>query len=111
MSGLGKTASFYRDNPASYRKKLAKANTHPVWGEQTAKRKKKRSESAKKRTEENNRRKKSGRTLLSSKEHYDHKGDNFKSEKANTGQSEKSRVKGSRRNKRNFGKSIRNIIK
>ena len=38
---LGKTAQFYRDNPNSYKKKLAKANKHPVWGEQTSKRKEK----------------------------------------------------------------------
>jgi hypothetical protein len=105
MAGLGKTARFYRKNRASYLKKLAKANSHPEWGEQTAKRKKKRVESAR----ERRRAEKNGRNIKG--KHYDHKTKSFKSEKENTGQAEKSRVRGSKRNKRNFGKSIKKILK
>lgn len=97
---LGKTAQFYRDNPASYRKKLNKANHHPVWGEQTAKRKKKRKESAAKRGEA----KRNGKNIKG--KHYDHKQKRFISEKDNTGQKEKSRQTGSKRNKRNWGKTF-----
>jgi hypothetical protein len=98
---LGKTATFYRNNPAAYRRKLNKANCHPVWGEQTAKRKKKRSESAKKRGEA----KRNGRNVKG--QHWDHKTGTWMSEKQNTGQNEKSRRKGSKRNKRTFGKTIK----
>ena len=102
---LGKTALHYRRNPESYKKKLAKANTHPVWGEQTPKRKRKRKESAEKRREAE----KKGRNIKG--KHYDHKQKRFISEKANTGQNEKSRAKGSKRNKRTFGKAIKKALK
>ena len=92
--GLGKTARFYRDNPASYKKKLAQANTHPVWGEQTKKRKDKRVDSARKIREA----KRNGQNIKG--KHYDHKGDKFISAKKNMGQAEASRLKGSKRIKK-----------
>lgn len=103
--GLSKTAKFYRDNPDSYKKKLAKANCHPVWGEQTSKRKKKRIESARKRREAKRKNKN-----IENKD-YDHKSGLFISSKKNRGQSEKSRKKGSKRNKKNWGKIIIKIFK
>lgn len=102
--GLGKTALFYRSNPSSYRKKLAKANKHPVWGEQTAKRKKKKDEARKKRAEA----KKNGKDIKG--KHYDHLTDSWMSEKENTGQAEKSRLKGSKRDKGTFGKAIKGVL-
>lgn len=101
---LGKTARFYRDNPESYKKKLAKANSHPVWGEQTAKRKKKRVESARARRKA----KREGKNING--KDYDHKQGKFISSKANRGQSESSRKKGSKRNKRTFGKSLKKAL-
>jgi len=108
---LGKTARFYRNNPESYRKKLAKANSHPVWGEQTSRRKENRVESARERRKKNKERKKQGKAPLPKTVHYDHKTNSFKSERANTGQSEKSRKKGSKRNKRTFGKAIKKAMR
>jgi hypothetical protein len=102
---LGKTAQFYRDNPESYRKKLNKANCHPVWGEQTAKRKKKRKESDRER-----RKAKRNGTNVEGKD-YDHKQGRMIDSSKNRGQAEKSRVKGSKRNKTTFGKAIKKAIK
>ena len=103
---LGETAQFYRKNRQSYLKKLAKANSHPVWGEQTPARKKKRVENARARRKA----KASGRNIEG--KHHQHnssgKGDTFVSAKENLSTREKSRVKGSKRNKRNFGKVLRN---
>ena len=102
---LGKTALFYRRNPESYKKKLDKANSHPVWGEQTARRKKKRVESARARRKA----KRDGRNIDG--KDYDHKQGRFISSKSNRGQSESSRVVGSKRNKRTFGKTIKKHLK
>tara|TARA_R110000772_G_scaffold44561_3_gene102554 strand:- start:479 stop:796 length:318 start_codon:yes stop_codon:yes gene_type:complete len=101
---LGKTAQFYRDNPNSYKKKLAKANKHPVWGEQTSKRKEKKRQDGKARRKA----KREGRNVEG--QHWDIKTGTWMSEKENTGQAEKSRKRGSKRNKRNFGKSIKEIL-
>ena len=103
---LSKTARFYRDNPESYKKKLAKANSHPVWGEQTAERKKKRVESARERRKENRKRKRQGKAPLPKTVHYDHKEGKFKNGKDNMAQAEASRKKNSKRNKKMFGKAI-----
>jgi hypothetical protein len=102
--GLGKTALFYRKNRKSYLKKLARANTHPVWGEQTEKRKEKRRIDKK----ANRKAKRDGKNTNG--KHWDIKTGTWMSEKANTGQKEKSRVKGSKRNKNNWGKSIKQLL-
>jgi hypothetical protein len=101
---LGKTALFYRKNRKSYAKKLAKANTHPVWGEQTAKRK------AKRRKDREARRaaRKQGKNIKN--KHWDIKTGTWMSASKNTGQAEASRVVGSKRNKANFGKSVKEIL-
>lgn len=102
---LGKTARFYRNNPESYKKKLAKANSHPVWGEQTAKRKKKRIESARERRKA----KRDGKNING--KHYDHRTNSFKSQYDNTSAPEKSRKRGSKRNKRMFGKALKKAMR
>lgn len=101
---LGKTARFYRKNRASYLKKLAKANSHPEWGEQTPKRKKKRVESARARRKA----KRDGKNIKG--KDYDHKQGKFISSKKNRGQSESSRKKGSKRNKSTFGRTIKKYV-
>jgi hypothetical protein len=103
MAKLGKTALFYRKNRKSYLKKLAKANKHPVWGEQTPKRKAKRKKDYEARKEA----KKNGKDV--SKKHWDIKTQSWKNPSDNTGQAEASRVVGSKRNKNNFGKSIKQL--
>ena len=95
---LGKTAKFYRDNPASYRKKLKQANSHPVWGEQTKKRKDKRVDDARARRKA----KREGKNIKNKQ--WDILTKTFMSPSENMGQNEASRVKGSKRNKRNWGK-------
>lgn len=102
---LGKTARFYRKNRGSYLKKLAKANSHPVWGEQTPKRKIKRVESARKRREADE----NGINIKD--KDYDHKQKRFIDSSKNRGQSESSRRKGSKRNKGTFGKAIKKALK
>jgi hypothetical protein len=118
---LGKTARFYRKNRESYLKKLAQANTHPVWGEQKKKRKDKKVDSARKRRKKNHERKNNGQAPLPKTVHYDHKTNSFISEEENTGQAEASRLKGSKRaarkkkremkkQSRRAGKSIKRIL-
>jgi hypothetical protein len=102
--GLGKTALFYRKNRKSYLKKLAKANKHPVWGEQTAKRKEKK----KKDREAHKRAKKNGKNTNGL--HWDNKTCSWMSPSKNTGQREASRKVGSKRNKSNWGKSIKQLV-
>lgn len=101
---LGRTARFYRRNKASYKKKLAKANSHPEWGEQTPKRKKKRVESGRERRKA----KRDGKNING--KDYDHKTGTFMESSKNRGQSESSRKKGSTRNKRRFGKAIKKAM-
>jgi glyceraldehyde-3-phosphate dehydrogenase/erythrose-4-phosphate dehydrogenase len=102
---LSKTARFYRKNRASYLKKLAKANSHPVWGEQTKERKKKRVESNRIRRAA----KRNGKNIDG--KDYDHKTGTFMDSSKNRGQRERSRKKGSKRNKRMFGKAIKGACK
>lgn len=86
-SALSRTAKYYRDNPEARKKKAAtdkKINARP---EQKAKR----AESGRKRYAA----KKSGKDVRG--KDYDHKQGRFISSSANRGQSEKSRVKGSKR--------------
>lgn len=105
--GLGKTALFYRKNPESYRKKLAKANKHPVWGEQTKRRRKKRIENDKARRKAI----KLGKKIKGKHHQHNAKGDNvFVDSYKNLSCKEKSRKVGSKRNKRNFGKTIRQLL-
>lgn len=88
-SSLSKSAKFYRDNPAARRKKAStdkKINSRPE-------QKKKRRESGRARTSA----KKRGANIEG--KDYDHKQGRFISSKANRGQREKSRVKGSKRKK------------
>lgn len=105
---LGKTARFYRKNKAAYKRKLAKANTHPVWGEQTPARRKKRVENGKARRKAE----KKGRNIKGL--HHQHNssgsGDTFVSAKSNLSTREKSRRRGSKRNKRTFGKAIKKAL-
>lgn len=89
-SKLSKTAKFYRDNPSARKKKKktdTKINSRPE-------QKKKRRESGRARTAA----KKKGQNIQG--KDYDHKQGRFISSKANRGQTEKSRVKGSKRKKR-----------
>lgn len=104
---LGKTALFYRKNRKSYMKKLAKANKHPVWGEQTKKRRKKRRENAKARREA----KKNGKDIAGKHHQHKSKGKNtFVDAYDNLSCSEGPRKVGSKRNKNNFGKSIKQLL-
>lgn len=114
---LGKTARFYRKNRTSYLKKLAKANSHPVWGEQTAKRVGKRVES----NRERRKAKREGRDITN--EDWDHKTGKFMDSSKNRGQKEKSRMVGSERRKqrkknreakrysRKIGKSLKKVMR
>jgi hypothetical protein len=89
-SKLSKSAKFYRDNPGARKKKAAtdkKINSRSA-------QKKKRAESGRKRTAA----KKKGQNIRG--KDYDHKQGKFISSKANRGQAEKSRVKGSKRKKK-----------
>ena len=84
---LSKSAKFYRDNPEARRKKAAtdkKVNSRPE-------QKKKRRESGRARTKA----KANGKNIEG--KDYDHKQGRFISSKANRGQREKSRIKGSKR--------------
>ena len=84
---LSKSAKFYRDNPTARKKKADTdkgINSRPE-------QKKKRRESGRARTKA----KADGRSIEG--KDYDHKQDKFISSKANRGQREKSRVKGSKR--------------
>ncbi len=86
-SKLSKSAKYYRNNPGARKKKAATdkgINSRPE-------QKKKRRESGRKRTAA----KKSGKNIKG--KDYDHKQNRFISSKANRGQKEKSRVKGSKR--------------
>jgi len=86
-SELSKSAKYYRDNPRARKKKAA-----------TDTRINKRTEQKKKRSESGSKRyaaKKAGRNVTG--KDYDHKQGRFISSKANRGQREKSRVKGSKR--------------
>ena len=84
---LCKSAKFYRNNPGARKKKAATDKNINSRSEQ----KKKRRESGRKRTAA----KKSGQNIQG--KDYDHKQKRFISSKANRGQKEKSRVKGSKR--------------
>jgi hypothetical protein len=108
---LGRTARFYRKNRASYLKKLAKANSHPVWGEQTKERKDARVKDARMRRKEARRRKKNGQPKLKKDEHYDRSTGKFVPAKENLSRKEKSRKKNSKRNKRMFGKAVKGACK
>lgn len=89
---LGKTAKFYRKNRGSYLKKLAKArDASNPWSEKSEKRMKKRRESGRKRYAA----KKNGKDVKG--KDYDHKQKRFIDSSKNRGQSEASRVKGSKR--------------
>lgn len=101
---LKKTAQFYKDNPASYKKKLKKDATHPKWGKQTRKAVIKRVESAKARRHARKR----GVNIKG--KHYDHKQKRFIKDTINMGQREASRLKGSKRNKKTFGKTIGEVL-
>jgi len=104
---LGKTAKFYRKNRGSYLKKLAKANSHPVWGEQTAERRKKRGENGKARAKA----KKLGKNIKGKHHQHNAKGDNvFVPAKENLSKNEKSRLKGSKRDKKRFGQAIKKAL-
>jgi hypothetical protein len=107
MMGLSRTAKFYRDNPESYKKKLKKARTHPVWGEQTERRKKKNRESERERYKK----RKEGKAGEIKNKHYDHKQKKFIPAKENLAQAEKSRLKGSKRASRKIGKAIKKAVK
>lgn len=89
-SQLSKSAKFYRDNPKA-RKKKAKTDTK-INARSTQK--KKRRESGRARTAA----KKNGQDIRG--KDYDHKQGRFIGSKANRGQKEKSRVRGSKRKKR-----------
>lgn len=89
-SQLSKSAKYYRDNPEA-RKKKAKTDTKI---NARSGQKKKRAESGRKRTAA----KKNGQNIKG--KDYDHKQGKFISSKANRGQTEKSRVKGSKRKKK-----------
>ena len=86
-TSLSKSAKFYRDNPEARRKKAAKDKEINARPEQ----KKKRRESGRARTKA----KSEGRSIEG--KDYDHKQNRFISSKANRGQAEKSRLKGSKR--------------
>jgi hypothetical protein len=86
-ASLSKSAKFYRDNPTARKKKAAKDKAINSRPEQ----KKKRRESGRARTKA-----KSNGKNIEGKD-YDHKQGKFISSKANRGQAEKSRVKGSKR--------------
>ena len=88
-ASLSKSAKFYRDNPTARKKKAATDKSINARPEQ----KKKRRESGRARTKA----KASGRSIEG--KDYDHKQGKFISSKANRGQAEKSRVKGSKRKK------------
>tara|TARA_R110000851_G_scaffold27764_5_gene77894 strand:- start:8854 stop:9147 length:294 start_codon:yes stop_codon:yes gene_type:complete len=89
-SKLSKTAKFYRNNPDARKKKAATDKKVNSRSEQ----KKKRRESGRKRTAA----KRAGKNIEG--KDYDHKQKKFISSKANRGQKEKSRVKGSKRKKK-----------
>ena len=84
---LSKSAKFYRDNPTARKKKAATDKSINAREEQ----KQKRRESGRARTKA----KASGKSIEG--KDYDHKQGRFISSKANRGQREKSRVKGSKR--------------
>lgn len=86
-ASLSKSAKFYRDNPTARKKKAATDKNINSRPEQ----KKKRRESGRARTKA----KSEGRSIEG--KDYDHKQNKFISSKANRGQKEKSRVKGSKR--------------
>jgi hypothetical protein len=86
-ASLSKSAKYYRDNPTARKKKAAKDKSINSRPEQ----KKKRRESGMARTKA----KASGKNIEG--KDYDHKQGKFISSKANRGQREKSRVKGSKR--------------
>ena len=86
-STLSKSAKFYRDNPTARKKKAATDKEINSREEQ----KQKRRESGRARTKA----KASGKNIEG--KDYDHKQGKFISSKANRGQTEKSRVKGSKR--------------
>ena len=86
---LSKSAKYYRDNPEARKKKAATDKKINARSSQ----KKKRRESGRKRTAA----KKKGQNIKG--KDYDHKQGRFISSKANRGQAEKSRVKGSKRKK------------
>lgn len=86
-ASLSKSAKFYRDNPEARRKKAATDKSINARPEQ----KRKRREAGRARTKA----KASGKNIEG--KDYDHKQGRFISSKANRGQREKSRVKGSKR--------------
>lgn len=88
-SQLSKSAKYYRDNPTARKKKASTDKSVNSRPEQ----KKKRAESGRKRTAA----KKAGKNIKG--KDYDHKQGKFISSRANRGQREKSRVKGSKRRK------------
>jgi hypothetical protein len=86
-ASLSKSAKFYRDNPTARKKKAAtdkEINARPA-------QKQKRRESGRARTKAES----TGKSIEG--KDYDHKQGKFISSKANRGQAEKSRVKGSKR--------------
>jgi len=87
---LGRTAKYYRNNPKARKKKAETDTKINARSEQ----KKKRRESGRARTKA----KQQGKDIRG--KDYDHKQGKFISSKANRGQNEKSRVKGSTRRKR-----------
>lgn len=89
-SQLSKSAKFYRDNPASRRKK-AKVDTK-INARSSQKRKRRESGKARRAA------KRRGKNVIGLD--YDHKQGRFISSKANRGQREKSRLKGSKRKKK-----------
>jgi hypothetical protein len=86
-ASLSKSAKFYRDNPTARKKKAANDKEINARPEQ----KQKRRESGRARTKA----KANGKSIEG--KDYDHKQGKFISSKANRGQAEKSRVKGSKR--------------
>jgi hypothetical protein len=104
---LGKTALFYRKNKKSYLKKLAKAaDPNNPWSEKSAKRMKKRRENGRARYKAQ----KNGKNINGKHHQHNAKGDNvFVDAKTNLSKREKSRVKGSKRNKKRFGKPSRKM--
>lgn len=86
-SALSKSAKYYRDNPTARKKKAATDKSINSREEQ----KQKRRESGRARTKA----KASGKNIEG--KDYDHKQGKFVSSKANRGQAEKSRIKGSKR--------------
>ena len=89
-SQLSRTAKYYRNNPRARKKKKDTDTKINARSEQ----KKKRRESGRARTAA----KKNGQNIRG--KDYDHKQGRFISSKANRGQKEKSRVKGSKRKKK-----------